>query len=673
MIEHLLYGFSHLADPMLLLLIIVSIAGGIVIGALPGFSPTMGVALLVPFTFAMTPVEGLTVLAGVYTGAVYGGSISAILLNIPGAPANIATLFDGYPMAQKGEGRKALLASAIASAHGGFLSAVALLIFAPLLAVVALKFGAAEKFWMAVFGLVIIASLGTGKELIKGLVSGGFGVWLGLIGTSPSTGEPRFTFGIMDLWGGINLIPALVGFFAFTQVLIYFESIMQSGERQIIQAPTKKGDIWALYKETWLKFKKLQLFTGILGIILGIIPGAGAQVGGIVAYDQAKRFSKNPSEYGTGKIEGVIAPECANNATVGGSLIPLLTLGIPGSPTAAVLLGGLLIHGLWPGPLLFSVNGEITFTFMAAFLLSQIALLFVAIVILNYAAHILKVKDFYLGPSVIALCLFGSFAVNNNFFDIYVMLVLGIIGYFFLKIGILPAPAVLGLILGRIAEENFILGMRTGLAKDGVWHYFFSRPISLGVIAIILALIASTIWMERNRLKKEKMDRAVNGKIDEEVNRELKAPRGILSQDALLGMGLLAICILTWQLYLTNLSNEAALFPTLIFAFLGIVAVVQIIFATFVYSDTPKWIPWKVIGEVSIATAIAIVLAKTLGFYTVTFLLMVYIGYRMVVYSGKSGIKHLHKLILFGIGAVLTLYLAFGLFLYLPTPRGILF
>ncbi|MBS3969013.1 MAG: tripartite tricarboxylate transporter permease [Clostridia bacterium] len=670
MIEHLLYGFSHLADPMLLMLIVVSLAGGIVIGALPGFSPTMGVALLVPFTFAMTPVEGLTVLAGVYTGAVYGGSISAILLNIPGAPANIATLFDGYPMAQKGEGRKALLASAIASAHGGFLSAIALLIFAPLLAVVALKFGAAEKFWVAVFGLVIIASLGTGKELIKGLVSGGFGVWLGMIGTSPSTGEPRFTFGIMDLWGGINLIPALVGFFAFTQVLIYFENIMQSGERQIIQAPTKKGDIWALYKETWLKFKKLQLFTGILGTILGIIPGAGGQVGGIVAYDQAKRFSKNPSEYGTGKIEGVIAPECANNATVGGSLIPLLTLGIPGSPTAAVLLGGLLIHGLWPGPLLFSVNGEITFTFMAAFLLSQIALLFVAIVILNYAAHILKVKDFYLGPSVIALCLFGSFAVNNNFFDIYVMLVLGIIGYFFLKIGILPAPAVLGLILGRIAEESFILGMRTGLAKDGVWHYFFSRPISLGVIAIILAVVASTIWMERNRLKAEKMARAVNGKVDEEVNR---APRGILSQDAILGMVLLAICILTWQLYLTNLSKEAAIFPTVTFAFLGIVAVVQIIFATFVYSDPPKWIPWKVIGEVSIATAITIVLAKTLGFYTVTFLLMVYIGYRMVVYSGKSGIKHLHKLILFGIGAVLTLYLAFGLFLYLPTPRGILF
>lgn len=673
MLEHLLYGFSHLADPMLLMLIVVSLAGGIVIGALPGFSPTMGVALLVPFTFVMTPVEGLTVLAGVYTGAVYGGSISAILLNIPGAPANIATLFDGYPMAQKGEGRKALLASAMASAHGGFISAVALLIFAPLLAVVALKFGAAEKFWVAVFGLVIIASLGTGKELIKGLISGGFGVWLGLIGISPSTGEPRFTFGIMDLWGGINLIPALVGFFAFSQVLIYFENVMRSGEKQIIQAPTQKGDIWSLYKEMWLKFKKLQLFTGILGTILGIIPGAGGQVGGIVAYDQVKRFSKNPSEYGTGKIEGVIAPECANNATVGGSLIPLLTLGIPGSPTAAVLLGGLLIHGLWPGPLLFSINAEITFTFMAAFLLSQVALLFVAVVILNYAAHILKVREFYLGPSVIALCLFGSFAVNNNFFDVYVMLVLGIVGYFFLKIGILPAPAVLGLILGRIAEENFLLGMRIGLAKDGVWHYFFSRPISLGVIAIILAVIASTIWMERNRIKKERMDKAADNKAVEKDNIELKASKGIFSQDAIMGIILLVISILTWQLYLKDLSKEAAIFPTVTFVFLGIIAVVQIIFATFVYSDPPKWIPWKVVGEISLATIIAIVFAKTLGFYTVTFLLMVYVGYRMVVYSGKNGIKHLHKLILFGVGAVLTLYLAFGVFLYLPTPRGIFF
>lgn len=668
MLEHIIYGFSHLADPMLLLLIVVSIAGGIVIGALPGFSPTMGVALLVPFTFTMTPVEGLTVLAGVYTGAVYGGSISAILLNIPGAPANIATLFDGYPMAQKGEGRRALLASAMASAHGGVISAIALLIFAPLLAVFALKFGAAEKFWVAVFGLVIIASLGTGKELIKGLISGGFGVWLGIIGISPTTGEPRFTFGIMDLWGGINLIPALVGFFAFSQVLIYFENVMKEGEKQIIQAPKRKGDIFSLYKEMWAKFKGIQLFAGVLGTILGIVPGAGGQVGGIVAYDQVKRYSKNPHEFGKGKVEGVIAPEAANNATVGGSLIPLFTLGIPGSPTAAVLLGGLLIHGLWPGPLLFTINAEITYTFMAAFLLAQVALLIVAVAILNYASHLLKVKEFYLGPTVIALCLFGSFAVNSNFFDVYVMVALGIIGYFLLKIGISPAPAVLGLILGPIAEENFLLGYRIAMARDGIFNYFFTRPISIGIILVIIAVIASTIWLERKRMLKEAEEKKKNPQAFEGPKY-----KGIFSADAILGIVIIALCIVVWRVYLVPLSHEASMFPTVVFLIIALVGVFQVFYATMFHSDRVKWIPWRVVGEISIATSLAVILTKTIGFYTATFILMMFVGARMVAASGNNPVRYLPRLIAFGIGAIAVLYLSFGVFLYLPTPRGLLF
>lgn len=667
MLEHALYGFAQMLDPMLLLLILISLAGGIIVGALPGFSPTMGVALLVPFTFSMTPVEGLIVLAGVYTGAVYGGSISAILLNIPGAPSNIATLFDGYPMAQKGEGRKALLASAMASAHGGIISAIALLILAPLLAIVALKFGAAEKFWVAVFGLVIIASLGTGKELIKGLISGCFGVWLGIIGISPSTGEPRFVFGIMDLWGGVNLIPALVGFFAFSQVLIYFENVMKQGEKTIIQAPKKKGDIISLYKDMWKKYTNITLYSGVLGTILGIVPGAGGQVGGIVAYDQVKRFSKNASDFGKGKIEGLIAPETANNATVGGALIPLFTLGIPGSPTAAVLLGGLLIHGLWPGPLLFSINADITYTFMAGFLVAQIGLLFVAVFILNYASHILKVKEYYLGPTVIALCLFGSFAVNNNFFDVYVMVALGIIGYFFLKLGITPAPAVLGLILGPIAEENFLLGMRTGLAKDGVLHYFFTRPISIVVILVIVGVILSTIWMERNRIRKEKQA------LKESGMEKAPSKKGIFTLDAILGMVLVAISVLTWILYLNGLSHEASIFPKVTFFVVGLVGLVQIFFATFVHSDDLKWIPWKVVGEISIATILAVVLAKIVGFYTVSFLLMFYVGIRMVMVSGNDPKKYLLKMLAFGVGVIIFFYLSFGVFLYLPTPRGILF
>ena len=667
MLEHILYGFGQLADPRLIFWIIISVVGGSIVGAMPGISPTMAVALILPFTFTMTPVEGLIVLGGIFVGGVYGGSISAILLNIPGAPANIATVLDGYPMAKKGEGRRALVASAIASSHGGMVSAVALMVFAPLLAVFALRFGTAEIFWVAIFGLVIIASLGTGRELMKGLISGGFGVWLGIIGVSPTTGDARFTFGIIDLWGGISLVPAMVGFFALAQVLIYFDTIMKHGEQPLIQAPSKKGDMWAIYKEMWLKFKKLQLISAVVGIITGLMPGVGAQIGGIVAYDQAKRYSKNPEEFGKGKIEGVIAPEFANSTTVGASLVPTFTLGIPGSPTAAVLLGGLLIHGLFPGPQLFTENADVVYTFMAAFFVSQIVILLAAVLLLKYAAHILRVREYYMGPLIIALCFFGAFAINNNFFDIYVMLALGIGGYFLMKVGITPVPAVLGLVLGGVAETNFLLGYRIASARDMVFEFFFMRPISMVIIGLIILLIASTIWMERNRMIKEAQKKKENPEIDDGPKY-----KGIFSVDSIVGMVVIALSLGAWY-YLSGLPREAAMFPTVVFQVLIVVGIIQIIYATKIHSERVGWIPWRIVLEVSAASVLAAVLMRTIGFYTTIFLLMVFVGSRMVAISGKSPLKFLPKMIIFSIGAITVLYLAFGVFLFLPTPRGILF
>jgi len=668
MLEHILFGFSQLADPMLIFWIVISVVGGSIVGAMPGISPTMAVALILPFTFTMNPVEGLIVLGGIFVGGVYGGSISAILLNIPGAPANIATIIDGYPMAKKGQGRRALVASAIASAHGGMLGALGLMLFAPLLAVFALQFGTAEIFWVAIFGLVIIASLGSGKELIKGLISGGFGVWLGIIGVSPTTGDARFTFGMVDLWGGISLVPAMVGFFAFAQVMVYFEDVMKKGERQVIQAHSQKGDVFALYKEMWTKFKATQFIGGIAGLITGLMPGVGAQVGGIVAYDQVKRYSKNPEEFGKGKIEGVIAPEFANSTTVGMSLVPTFTLGIPGSPTAAILLGGLLIHGLWPGPLLFTENADIAYTFMAGFFVSQIVVLFAAIFILKYAAHLLKVKEYYMGPTIIALCFFGAFAVNNNFFDVYVMLALGIAGYFLLKIGITPIAAILGLVLGAIAEQNFLLGYRIAMARDGLFEFFFMRPISMVIIGLIILLIASTIWMERNRMIKEVQRKKENPEIDDGPKY-----KGIFSVDAIVGMVVVALCIGVWRLYLVNLPHEAAMFPIAAFQVIAVIGIIQIIYATKVHSDRVGWIPWRIIAEVSIACIIAVSIINYVGFYTTIFFLMIFVGARMVAASGKNSISYLPKIILFSLGAMTFLYLAFGVFLFIPTPRGILF
>jgi putative tricarboxylic transport membrane protein len=674
LLEYILLGFANLLNLELIILVILGLAGGIIIGALPGFSPTMGVALLVPFTFFMSPIEGLSVLGAVYAGAVYGGSISAVLINIPGAPANVATLFDGYPMAQKGEGRKALLASLIASVNGGLMSAVALLVIAPLLAVIALKFGPPEKFWMAVFGLVIIASLGTGRELIKGLFSGAFGVWLGIIGVSSITGEPRFVFGLPELWGGISVVPALVGLFAFSQVLVYFERNMmkRSGSVEVIEVKKEKGDIWALVKEIFTKHRKLTLYTGALGTMIGIIPGAGGQVGGVVAYDQAKRFSKKSDQFGTGVVEGVIAPETANNATVGGSIIPLLTLGIPGSPTAAVLLGGLLIHGLWPGPLLFIDNAAITYTFMVAFLFAQLAMFFVALPILTQAVHIVRVSDYYLGPAVIALCIFGAFAVNNHFFDVYVMIVLGVIGYLFIKAGISLAPAILGLVLGPIAELNFMLALRVGTAKGDLIGYLFTRPITVVILLLIVAVLVSTVLMEINRYRKMR-GTAANAILGKSEPAPRKITRGILSLDAIMGLVIFFASMLIWQFYLAGLSGETGLFPTTVFIIMGLIGLFQAVYGIFIYSDTVKGIPWRVVIEATAVTVTAVLAANTLGLFTVTFLLCSYVGIRLVSLSGDQVKAYVLKILAYNIVATAFLYVCFRVALRLPTPQGLFF
>ncbi|MCG8402791.1 MAG: tripartite tricarboxylate transporter permease [Firmicutes bacterium] len=661
MLENILTGVTHVFSIELLILIIIGTMGGIIIGALPGFSPTMGVALLVPFTFNMSSVEGLATLAAVYSGAVYGGSISAILLNIPGAPANIATIFDGYPMAVKGEGNKALLTSVISSFHGGTISAVALILIAPVLAIFALKFGPPEKFWVAIFGLVLIASMGTSKELLKGLISGAFGIWLGIIGISPITGESRFTFGNIDLQGGISLVPALVGLFAFSQALIYLEKLIRQNKTNLVQVTNEKGLFFKVYKEIVTKFAGLTVFSGSLGSFIGAIPGAGGQVGGIIAYDQAKRFSRDKKQFGKGAMAGVIAPEAANNGTVGGAIVPMLTLGIPGSPTAAVLLGGLLIHGLWPGPDLFTTNAETTYTFMFAFLLAQFALLVCGVLGAGYFTHVLRVPEYFLGPGVIALCIFGAFAVSNNYFDIYVMLILGIIGYFALKIGIPPAPAVLGLILGPIAESNLMLGMRIGSAQGDILQYFFTRPIAAVLVLLVVGAIVSTLLLELKRHNQEKMI----------AKQSTNLYKGITSMDAIVGLTVFVTCILTYFMYINKLQMETGIYASYVFLFVALLGLVLFFVGWRFTSDKIQWVPWLRVGEVTLVTLASIILGQYLGFYTSTFLLMSYLSARMISISGAAIKPNITKIIGFSAGITLFMYIAFGMFLSLPTPRGL--
>jgi putative tricarboxylic transport membrane protein len=477
-------NFPNLFTPYNLAILLGGVFGGIILGALPGVSPTLSVALLVPFTFYMDPTSGLILLGAVYMASVAGGAISAILINVPGAPANIATLIDGYPMAKSGRAQSALYTSFISSFIGGVFGMLVMILLTFPLAEFALKFRSVEIFWISVLGLTVVAGLGTGN-MTKALIAGAFGVWLSTIGPNPTTGEFRFIFSDV-LTGGIDIVAALIGLFAIPQVFSLVES--HGVQRSIIRIQPEKGAFRKTFFKT-LTMLRIQAIGSLVGTIIGLIPGVGGQVAGIVAYDQAKKYSGKSDKFGTGIPEGVAAAESANNAMVGPSLVPLLTLSIPGSPTAAVLLGGLLIHGIFPGPDLFRLHGSVAHTFIASLLLAQLVMLVFGIILSRYSTWVMRVPDLYMAASIVVLAVFGTFSVNNNFGDVIVMFGIGLLMYTGIKFGFSPLPVVMGLILGRIAENAFLKGMLIANAGEGMLKYFFTGWINVIVIALCVASV----------------------------------------------------------------------------------------------------------------------------------------------------------------------------------------
>jgi len=508
MIDVLLH-MSILLDPTILLIIVLGTLGGVFLGAMPGISPTMAVALLVPVTFHMEPAAGLIMLATVYTSSVAGGGITAVLINIPGAPASIATMFDGCPMAKNGRAWEALCIVFVYSFIGGLLGVLALIWLTPVLAAFAMKFGPAELFWVTVFGITVIAGLSDGKVL-KGLFAGLFGMLLSCIGYSPMLGEPRYVFHDV-LTSGIVIVPTLIGMFAIPQVLELAENLHNlSGEamkRQIAEAKAKmvhpRGVVWQVIGKIRAWWKTWTIGS-LLGIGIGIIPGAGGNVAGLISYDYAKKLSKTPDKFGTGHPEGVVAAESANSATVGPALIPLLTLGVPGSPTAAALLGGLLIHGLFPGPDLFTKHIEVTLNFMAGILAAQFFMCAGGLFIARYAQHIVKVPALIMIGAISVLAVVGSYGVQNSMDDVVIMLGLGLLTYGAMKLGFPVAPAVLGIILGPIAEENFLRGKLIGDTDAGAFNYFFTGEVNQVLIAFSVFSIAWGVWVEYRNYKRMK-------------------------------------------------------------------------------------------------------------------------------------------------------------------------
>ncbi|NLN16657.1 MAG: C4-dicarboxylate ABC transporter permease [Firmicutes bacterium] len=460
---------------------------GIVVGCLPGLTATMALALLVPFTFTMPAMQGLIMLGGLYIGAMYGGAISATLINTPGTPSAIATTFDGFPLAKKGMAQHSLVAAAYSSMIGGLFGTVLLLFLSPPLARMALQFGPAEYFWMAVFGLTIIATLST-ESILKGLIGGALGLLLSTVGISPIAGDVRFTFGIPSLQGGIDLIVALIGFFSLPQVLEMVEEYHVN--KHIGAFSPKPGITLEVVKELTRK-PGLLLRSSLVGTIVGIIPGAGGNIASLLSYNEAVRWSSRPEEFGQGTIDGVAAAEAANNAVVPGALTPLLTLGIPGSPAAAVFLGTLLLHGLRPGPELFTEFGEITYALIFSLAVSSVVMFVMGVCGSQWFARMINFPISFLAPMVTFLSVIGSYAIRNNYLDVVAMLGFGFLGYVSRKLGFHPGPIVLGLILGPMAEQGLVQGMIIGRASGSIIQYFFCRPLS--AVFILLSFI-SALW-----------------------------------------------------------------------------------------------------------------------------------------------------------------------------------
>jgi putative tricarboxylic transport membrane protein len=483
--------FPQALTPINLLVLILGTLGGLFLGATPGLSPTMAVALLVPFTFHMDSATGLILLGAVYTSTVAGGAISAILINIPGAPANIATLLDGYPMALQGHSQRALYICFISSLVGGLFGMLIMILFTPPLARIAIQFGPSELFWTAIFGITVMAGLASGS-IFKGLIGGMFGLLISIIGYSPVLGVPRFVFTDV-LTGGVAIVPALIGLFAVPQVFSLMEELYQ--ETKKVDYRPKRGVLLKTIVEN-LKMTKALSIGSVVGTIIGIIPGAGGQVAGLIAYDQTRKFSKDPTLFGKGNPQGVAAAESANNAMVGPSLIPLLTLSVPGSPTAAVLLGGLLIHGLFPGPDLFQSHADVTYTFIASLVLAQFAMCIFGIMMSRYSYSVMRVPKLQMIAAVTVLAVFGTYSVQNSFDDVIVMFVLGTLMYIGRKVGFSPAPVVLGIILGSIAEDNYLKGKMIADTDVGMFTYFFTGSINMIIILLCVGSIAYSIFSE---------------------------------------------------------------------------------------------------------------------------------------------------------------------------------
>jgi putative tricarboxylic transport membrane protein len=493
-LEHLINGFTLAMTPANLFACFIGCLLGTVVGVLPGLGPTATMSLFLPLTLKYGPMTGLIMMAGIWYGAQYGGSTTSILVNIPGEAASVITCLDGYQMGKKGRAGPALALAALGSWVAGTIGNLGLQLFAPPLAQAALAFGPPEYLALMILAFVILSTLTTGS-VIKGLLMVALGLWIGIIGMDPVAGVPRFTLGNNELMAGIDFLPVAMGLFGIAEIL----AAAVKTYKPMLVKKIKLRDLYPSSEEMKRSIKPC--FRGsIIGFFVGLLPGPAPTISTFVSYSIEKRVSKRPEEFGQGAIEGVVGPESANNAAVTGSMIPLLALGIPFAPPAAVLLAGLLMHNVQPGPLLIQQSPQIFWGFIASMYIGNVMLLILNLPLVGLFARIATLRTALLMPIVAIICLVGVYSIRNSVFDIWIMVVTGVIGYFMNRWGFPVAPLVIGLVLGPMTENSF---RQSFMMFRGQAHLFLGRPIAL---ALLVATIAFIIYIYRGR---EKMKRVI--------------------------------------------------------------------------------------------------------------------------------------------------------------------
>ncbi|MGA1137630.1 MAG: tripartite tricarboxylate transporter permease [bacterium] len=485
--EAIFSGLWALADPMLLLLIVLATLGGILVGALPGLNATNGVALLLPFTITMEPIAAIAVLTTIYCAATFAGAITAILINTPGTSASATTCLDGYPLAQRGEAGRALGMAAVSSTIGGIISVLCLMAASPLLAGAAYKFAPPEYFALTVFGLSMLASIGE-ESSIKSIMSGAFGVLLATVGIDLLTTVERFTFGMNELTEGIGFVPVMIGVFGIAELLAQAGQLGIVRERitlRAIQLPSK-----ADYQKTW----KAILRSSGIGTFIGILPAEGATIASMIGYNEAKRWSKTPEEFGKGSIEGIAGSEAANNSATGGAMVPTLALGIPGSPTAAVILAGLMVHGLRPGPTMFTEQSTFVFAIFWSMLLVNVLFFFIGLYGARIFARATLIPLTILWPMVFLFSIVGAYALDQSMIDVWIALIFGVIGYLMRRYGFSVVSLAIGLILGGMLEKRLGQSM---VMLDEQWWLIATRPLSLFFLVLTVLALAGPFLLKK--------------------------------------------------------------------------------------------------------------------------------------------------------------------------------